>query len=60
MPSVDVLIAFTFAALLMNISPGPSKLYVIARSIAQGTRGGLVATMAMGAYIVADETTSYI
>ena len=47
MPSVDVLIAFTFAALLMNISPGPSNLYVIARSIAQGTLGGLVAAMGL-------------
>jgi hypothetical protein len=39
MPSSEVLIAFTAAALLMNISPCPSNLYVMARAIAQGTKG---------------------
>ena len=43
MPSIEALIAFTVAALIMNISPGPSNLYVMARSIAQGTKGGIVA-----------------
>lgn len=47
MPSMEVLIAFTAAALLMNISPGPSNLYVMARSIAQGTQGGIVAAMGL-------------
>ena len=47
MPSIEVLIAFTAAALLMNISPGPSNLYVMARAIAQGTQGGLVAAIGL-------------
>ena len=47
MPSPEVLIAFTAAALMLNISPGPSNLYVIARSIAQGTKGGIVAAMGL-------------
>ena len=47
MPSIEILIAFTTAALLMNISPGPSNLYVMARAIAQGTRGGVVAAMGL-------------
>ena len=47
MPSIEVLIAFTAAALLMNISPGPSNLYVMARAIAQGTKGGIVAAMGL-------------
>lgn len=47
MPSSEVLIAFTAAALLMNISPGPSNLYVMARAIAQGTKGGIVAAMGL-------------
>ena len=47
MPSTDILIAFTAAALLMNISPGPSNLYVVARAIAQGTKGGVVAAMGL-------------
>ena len=49
MPSTEVLIAFTAAALLMNISPGPSNLYVMARAIAQGTKGGVVAAMGLAA-----------
>ena len=47
MPSIEVLIAFTAAALLMNISPGPSNLYVMARAIAQGTQGGIVAAIGL-------------
>ena len=47
MPSTEILIAFTAAALLMNISPGPSNLYVMARAIAQGTKGGVVAAMGL-------------
>jgi threonine/homoserine/homoserine lactone efflux protein len=47
MPSAEVLIAFTLAALLLNISPGPSNLYVMARAIAQGTKGGIVAAMGL-------------
>ena len=47
MPSTEILLAFTIAAFLMNISPGPSNLYVMARSIAQGTKGGIVAAMGL-------------
>lgn len=47
MPSTEVLIAFTAAALLMNISPGPSNLYVMARAIAQGSQGALVAAIGL-------------
>ena len=47
MPSIEVLIAFTAAALLMNISPGPSNIYVMARAIAQGTKGGIVAALGL-------------
>lgn len=49
MPSTEVLFTFTFAALMMNISPGPSNLYVMARAIAQGTRGGIVAALGLAA-----------
>lgn len=44
MPSSETLLIFTLAALAMNISPGPSNLYVMSRSLAQGTSAGLVAT----------------
>jgi len=45
MPSIELLNAFTAAAFLMNISPGPSNLYVMARALAQGTQGGIVAAI---------------
>lgn len=47
MPSIEILITFSLAALLMNLSPGPSNLYVMARSIAQGVKGGMVAALGL-------------
>ena len=43
MPSLETLIVFTVAALVMNISPGPSNFYVMSRSIAQGPAAGVIA-----------------
>ena len=34
MPSLQTRLLFTAAALAMNISPGPSNLYVMSRSLA--------------------------
>lgn len=53
MPTLETLLIFTAAALLMNISPGPSNFYVISRSVAQGWRGGAVATsgLALGGLV---------
>ena len=47
MPSPETLLVFTLAALALNISPGPSNLYVMSRSLAQGTSAGLVAAGGM-------------
>ncbi|MEM7292301.1 MAG: LysE family translocator [Pseudomonadota bacterium] len=47
MPSLEILLAFTAAALLMNISPGPSNFYVMARAIAQGSYAGIVASLGL-------------
>jgi threonine/homoserine/homoserine lactone efflux protein len=47
MPTLETLLIFTVAALLMNISPGPSNFYVMSRSIAQGPRGGAVAALGL-------------
>lgn len=47
MPSLDSLLIFTAAALLLNISPGPSNFYVMSRSVAQGPRGGAVAALGL-------------
>jgi threonine/homoserine/homoserine lactone efflux protein len=49
MPSLETLLIFTLAALAMNISPGPSNLYVMSRSLAQGTSAGLVAAGGLAA-----------
>jgi threonine/homoserine/homoserine lactone efflux protein len=53
MPSAETLIAFTLAAVLMNLSPGPSNLYVMARTISCGIRGGFaaVAGLALGSLV---------
>ena len=47
MISLEVLITFTIAALILNLSPGPSNLYVMARSISQGVRGGVVSVIGL-------------
>jgi threonine/homoserine/homoserine lactone efflux protein len=49
MPSLQTLLLFTAAALAMNISPGPSNLYVMSRSLAQGTSAGLIAAGGLAA-----------
>lgn len=53
MPPLENLIAFTFAAVLMNLSPGPANLYILARTISQGISGGLaaVAGLAVGGLV---------
>ena len=48
-PSLEVLIAFTAASLVLNLSPGPSNLYVMARTLAQGSRSGVVAALGLAA-----------
>ena len=47
MPQVETLLAFCTAAFLLSISPGPSNLYIMARSIHQGFNGGAAAALGM-------------
>lgn len=49
MPGLETLLIFTAAALIMNLSPGPSNFYVLSRSLAQGTSAGLIATAGLAA-----------
>ncbi len=49
MPSLETLLIFAAAALVLNLSPGPSNFYVLSRSLAQGTPAGLVATAGLAA-----------
>ena len=48
MPPIEILITFSIAAFILNISPGPSSLYVIARSISQGSKAGIIAALGLG------------
>ena len=53
MPSLEALLVFTAAAMVLNISPGPSNLYVMARSISQGPNAGMLAAagLALGSLV---------
>ncbi len=53
MPSIETLFAFSLAAFLLSASPGPSNLYIMARSLNQGFASGLAAAggMALGSLI---------
>lgn len=53
MPSFETLATFSIAAFLLCIAPGPSNLYVMARSISQGQKAGITAAsgMALGSFI---------
>lgn len=48
MPSFETLLVFTLAALMLNISPGPSNFYVLSRSVSQGTGAGVLAAFGLG------------
>ena len=47
MPSPAHLALFALAALVMNAAPGPSNLYVLSRSLAQGSSAGLVSALGL-------------
>ena len=40
---------FIASGLLLNISPGADSLYIVARSVTQGTRAGVAAALGIGA-----------
>lgn len=42
MPEIENLGVFLLAAISMNMTPGPDTLYVLARSVGQGRRAGVV------------------
>ena len=43
------LIVFMTATLALNLTPGPDMLYVIARSVGQGQKAGVVSALGIGA-----------
>lgn len=49
MPSGEALTAFIAAALVVLVIPGPAVLYILARSLGQGRRAGLVSVLGLAA-----------
>jgi len=45
MPEKTAFLTFLFAALMLNIAPGPDMLYVIGRSLGQGRKAGIVSAL---------------
>jgi len=48
MPTIETVIVFMAAALALNVTPGPSILYVMSRSVGQGRTAGLVSALGLG------------
>jgi len=47
MPDLSVLIGFVAAALVVLVTPGPGVLYVVARSLSQGQRAGIISVLGL-------------
>jgi threonine/homoserine/homoserine lactone efflux protein len=56
--SVETFMAFSFSALMLSLSPGPSNLYILACTIGSGRLGGIAAAtgMALGSVLYAIAT----
>jgi threonine/homoserine/homoserine lactone efflux protein len=48
MPDLDTLVLFAGASIVLLVIPGPSVLYVVTRSVAQGRRAGAVSVLGVG------------
>lgn len=49
MPGTHDLLLFVISGVLLNITPGPDMLYIVARSSAQGARAGAAAALGIAA-----------
>ena len=47
---------FVLSGLLLNVTPGPDTLYIVARSTTQGFRGGALAAAGLSAILAASAT----
>ena len=47
MPTTHSIVLFMVSALALNLSPGPSILYILSRSIGQGREAGLVSVLGL-------------
>ena len=48
MPDAATLALFSLAALALIVVPGPAVLYIVARSVDQGRRAGVVSALGIG------------
>lgn len=48
MPTTETIVMFMVAALALNVTPGPSIMYVLSRSLGQGRPAGLVSALGLG------------
>jgi threonine/homoserine/homoserine lactone efflux protein len=48
MPTLETITVFTAAAMALNVTPGPSIVYVMSRSFGQGRTAGLVSALGLG------------
>jgi len=48
MPVTETIVLFMAAALALNVTPGPSIVYVMSRSVGQGRTAGLVSALGLG------------
>ena len=48
MPQLDSIIAVIFASLALSVTPGPSMLYVLSRSVGQSRSAGLASALGLG------------
>ena len=46
-PRADTIALFMLSALALNLSPGPSILYILSRCMGQGRRAGIVSVLGL-------------
>lgn len=58
MPPIESIVAVALAGFLLSVTPGPSMLYVLSRSVGQSRGAGLASAfgLALGAMVVAVAT----
>ena len=47
MPSLDAMIAVALAGLALSVTPGPSMLYVLSRTVGQSRAAGLASALGL-------------
>ncbi|HKE25041.1 MAG TPA: LysE family translocator [Bryobacteraceae bacterium] len=48
MPTLSDFLTFAVATLILNLTPGPDLLYIVARSLGQGRKAGVVSSLGIG------------